>query len=416
MQGFRNKGLKKAFTNTASQFVAKGLTAGASFLFTLGVSYFLGLDTLGSITKIIAFVSIFYLFVDFGFNAIFLKDIQNSEKNFGNLFFLRVLITIATIGLIALITLFLPSGEKGYSPFEKIGIFLFSLTLFTQSFLLSVNAIFQKHLRYTLLLIPQSVAFVAFLVVLVLGIFFKNTYLLLSAYFISGVFFCLIAYPLVVKQYHISTLTHNFVSVSKKLLISSAPLGIMLAFNLVYFRIDTIILALYHENTAVGIYGLSYKFFEFIVVIPTFFANSIYPVLLAKQSNPKDFTQHIKSYAFILAGVSVVFTIAVLIFAPFLELIREEFGQSVLPLQILAFAFPLFFLTSLLQWVMIINNQKKKLLLIYFFSMIVNVILNLIFIPQYSYIAAAITTAISELVVLVLILFSIFVSLKAKFI
>jgi O-antigen/teichoic acid export membrane protein len=408
MEILKGKRLTSVFVNTGSQFFIKFLTSGASFILTLAVTHYLGVPLFGSVTKIMAFVSLFYLFVDFGMNAMFLKDFkEDTSRYFFNLLILRLGIAVLFMVIISLIIQILPYNpvtHSGYSPFEKMGMIVFSTTLITQAILLSVTSIFQKHLRYDLLILPQIASFLLFVITLGIGISFHNIYIILLSYFVSGIFFLAVAYPLMKRVFHVQLIIENFSHFAKLLFLSSFPVGIMLLFNLVYFHADTIILSFFKTNLDVGIYGFAYKIFEFVVALPAFFANSIYPVLLEHEQNDKTFFEHVRSYSLITFILSLLATAGIFLFAPLIVIVNQGLAASIIPLRILSFSFPIFFLTSILQWVLIIKNKKTGLLFIYLFSMVINVILNLIFIPTYGYIAASIITDISEGVVLLLII------------
>ncbi len=51
-------------------------------------------------------------------------------------------------------------------------------------------------------------------------------------------------------------------------------------------------------------------------------------------------------------------------------------------------------------WILITHGKNKQLLVIYFLGMLVNIFLNLLFIPTYGITAAAIITLISEFLIM----------------
>ena len=182
-------------------------------------------------------------------------------------------------------------------------------------------------------------------------------------------------------------------------MIASIPLGLMLIFNLLYAKIDTLILSFFRPNVEVGIYGIAYKFFDVSIAIPLYLSNSVYPLLLKKRNDEKGYGILIKKYASLFVFVSLVVTFSVLFLSPLIALLKTDFAKSVLPLQILSLPLPFFFLTSLLQWHFLIRNKMKFLVPLYALALLFNVVLNIIFVPIYSYYAAAIITGISEAIV-----------------
>ena len=77
-------------------------------------------------------------------------------------------------------------------------------------------------------------------------------------------------------------------------------------------------------------------------------------------------------------------------------------------LKILSFAVGIIFLGTLFGQSIVALDKLKTAAWIYFGGMIFNVITNLIFIPKYSYLGAAITTVFTELLVTILILILIY--------
>lgn len=415
MDILQNTKVQIIVANTGAQILIKLITSSTTLLLTLAVSYFFGLNTFGSFTKIIIFVSFFYLFIDFGINPIFLKEhYEHIEELFFNLISLRIILALITFLIIIFITFFLPYNSVtgvGFSPFEKGGIMLFSFTLFTYALILSINSLYQKLLLYHLTITPNLISSGVTLLFLIGGVAFHNIFIILFSYVLSGICLFLLLYQIIARHLVLKVKLERVIDFSRKLLTASFPIGLMLILNIIYFHADTMILSLYKPTIDVGIYGFSYKLFEFFIALPTFFSNSVYPILLEKAKNNDSFNREIKQYLLILLVLSVIITLIVFIFAPLLKLIKIEWAFSVMPLRILSLSFPFFFLTSLFQWILIIKNKKIHLIFIYFISMMINIFSNFIFIPKYSYIASSYITVFSEGIIFILMILA-FLNLK----
>lgn len=399
--------MKSLINNVASQFIGRILTSATTFSTTFLIAYFFGFSLYGSFTKITALVTLFYLVVDFGLNGIFLKEyIGETEQNFGRLLSLRVFISTILFFIILFLVFLFPHNQTtntGFSNQEKIGVIIFSFTLYTQAVWISVSSIFQKHLKYSLSIIPLSLYSLSLLVGVVVAFLINNFYLLLFSYILAGFVLSVTGIAILKKNYSILFNTHDLFNFSKKIIKASFPLALMLLLNAIYFRIDTLILSFYRSSTDVGIYGFSYRVFEFIISFPTFFTNSVYPILLAEQNNTL-FNKLLKKYFLTLFVLSIFAALLSAFLFPFIGLIKESFKESITPFQILLFSLPFFFLTSLLQWVLVIRNKKKFLVVIYCIALSLNIILNIYFIPKFSYIASAWITVLNEAVVFGLLL------------
>lgn len=188
----------------------------------------------------------------------------------------------------------------------------------------------------------------------------------------------------------------------KALFVRSLPLGVTLLFNLIYFRADIFLLTLYRSTEEVGVYGLATKVFELPLTIPIFLMNAVYPILL-KLTVKSEKMEAIKKTLIVLLGLSLVVTLAGFILAPFFILIKEEFIASVVPFRVLLLSLPVFFISSLYMWVFIAEGKRWRLSAIYGSGMILNILLNLIFIPRFGIMAAAVITGVSELYILILL-------------
>jgi len=69
-----------------------------------------------------------------------------------------------------------------------------------------------------------------------------------------------------------------------------------------------------------------------------------------------------------------------------------------------------FFLSSPLTWVLVVKNRQGVLPFLYGFALLFNVILNIIFIPQYNYLASAVITVLTEFLVLAVLAVIVFLA------
>lgn len=395
--------------NTFYQILTKGTTSFIGFLITIIIARSFGVIGFGDFTKITAFVGVFFLFVDFGLNAIYLQSSDEDKNSFNKLFYFRLVITLIIFLLVNVVAVFLPFNETlglGFSPFVRLGIFIYSFSLFTQAIISSAAAIFQKNLNY----FPYLVAFV-------LGSLFNLFVVSVFSYLNFSILYIIFGFVLssivtsAVALFYVRNkiLPVSFdLSFSKKILVKSFPIGIMLIFNLIYFRADMLLLSLLKPTNDVGIYGISYKFFDFLIALPLFLSNALYPFLLENKNNTKKFFSLTKNYFFVFLISSIVIILPFWFLSPLFTIIKVDFVSAIIPFRILLLSLPFFFLTSFLQWILISLGKQKFLAWVYVFSTLLNILLNVIFIPQWSYIASAVITGISEGMVFVLLAFKIY--------
>jgi len=399
--------LKEVSKNTIFQMIAKGATVSVSLFITALITRQLTVFDYGEFVKIMSFVSIFYLIADFGFNATFLKltPPDKIKDDFNKFFALRFIISSLLTLICILIALSLPynaSGSTGFSNSVKFGIFLASFTILFQGLYNALNAIFQKNLRYDLSSVATIISSVATLILVILVIPFKNIYLLVLSYTFANIVLFLVSYKLLNKL----TYKPKFVfdkTYSKSLSLSSISLGVALVINLIYFRIDTIILGFIRSPEEVGFYGLAYRIFETVLVVPIFFSNALFPVFLNHLNDKKVLIRIFKKSVLLLSVVSIALSLVFFLTAGLIiNLISgPSFSSSANILRILSLGYPFFFLSAIVMWLLITFNKQKILSILYLVVGTANCVANLYFIPQYGAYASAYITVISEVLILV---------------
>lgn len=408
MSRFSGLELRVVSINTLIQFIVRMIGSTSTLFATLLITSVLGLEAIGSFTKVIAFVSLFFVFVDFGFNSVMLRLHYNDfEKNFGNLIVLRLLVTTALLPILITLSIVLPYNEilnTGFSQLEKVAVMIVGLSLVGTSITTSLQAFLQRKLSYSLSLMPSFVASVFLILIVLYAVSAGNFLLVFVGYILSTSIGSVLTYLSIKNSHSVKLSFYNFINFSKELLKSSWPLGVMLGFNFLYSRADIFILTYLRPTAEVGVYGISYRFFEIALALPTFLANSTYPLLLKHMSDRKAYFSLFYRYFRLYLILSLCAMLVILFSAPFLGILGDSFQLSIAPLQLLALSLPFFFLTSIMQWHFLIRNKVLLLVPLYAGVLIFNIIANIILVPQFSYNAAALITGASEALVFVIML------------
>ncbi len=406
---------KKILANTGWQIVGKGITASTTLLITLVVGRTLGPAGFGEFIKIFVFVGYFYTLADFGLNSIFIKLTreQSTTSFFKILLGLRLSSSVG-LAVAAIITALLlpynPDLNTGFSPQVKTGIAVASITIITQALFTTASALFQKNLRYDLSALSTIFGSIAIIVVtFILSLTTRSILPYVFIYVIGGAIYVVASYSLVLTKLKESISPKFNLEKSKILLVQSWPIGVALVLNLLYFRIDVLILSGFRQSTEVGLYGLGYQFFQAALAIPIFFTNALFPVLVKIYNESfQKFRKTIKSWSVYLFGFSLILTIILFLVSYLIPIIYDSrFSGSATTLRILSVGMPFFFISALLWHLLIIYGRQKLLIYIYAIGAIFNLITNFIFIPVYGFIAAATTTIASEALVTVLLLIAI---------
>lgn len=403
---------RKVFVNTGSQIIAKIVSASVTLLVTILVSFSLGEQGYGEFTKIFVFIAYFYTVVDFGLNAIYVRSSGSQKEqiaNFKILLALRLALAAFLVAAAVTISLFLPYDhltKTGFSPLVKSAILLASLTIVSHSLITTANAFFQRNLRYdlaTFATICGSLVILALTITTTLTS--KSLFGYVASYVLGGITAVLVAYYLIERHLKQFTSPTFVLAKIRQMLKKASPIGFALILNVIYFRIDILILANTRDAAEVGVYGLAYQFFEASLAVPIFFANALYPLLVALyQKNRPDFKNQVRTWLKLLFVISLLQSLCLFLISYFIPVIYQgRFNSSPQALQILSLGIPFFYLSALLWHLLILKNRQKLLVIIYAIGLLFNLIFNLIFIPQYGYLAAATITVASEAIIMILL-------------
>jgi len=296
----------------------------------------------------------------------------------------------------------------------KNGIRLGLLILVTQSLYSTANIFFQVKLKYDLSTIAYICGYIViFLLIIILSKLKIDIMWVNFSYVIGGVITFILSL-LFLKKLGVVPIFSFDKNLFKYLITSSLPIGIMFIFSQMSFKEDALMLSILKlpssyelSNTeSVAIYSLAYKVFEVLLVLPTFFMNSVYPVLVLDMEKGESILKKTFSKVIYFSLFSGVFIgLLGIVFAPLAIRILggEGFNQSIGVLKILSGGIFIFYLTSPISWLIMTLGYQKYLPWIYFVSFFFNMVSNLIFIPKYSFYGASWITVASEFIVLILL-------------
>jgi len=181
---------------------------------------------------------------------------------------------------------------------------------------------------------------------------------------------------------------------------AALPVLVNLLLGLLIYNSDLIFLRLFRDSTSVGYYAAAYMLISFINNLGLSYAMSLLPTLTRLASEP-DEEQSL--YHTALAHMyAICFPIAVggfLLAAPIIELgFGESYSESVFILQVLMWSVPLSMIRNV-PWAGLIARGKQDLMMkAILYAAISNIALNLVLIPPYGMLGAAIAAVATELV------------------
>jgi len=389
---------RKMLGNTAWLLASRILQMGISMLVGIWVARYLGPQNFGLLNYAIAFCGLFTPLVKLGLDEIVIRDLvqdpQAKNEILGSTFILKLFSGIAvfllSIGLISL-------TNKG----DNVTFWLVAI-LASRGILISFDTIdfwFRSQIQSKYTVIAQNTAF---LLTTTLKASLIQIGASLSAFagviwlqsFLSSVGM-IIGY--VLNGNYLTAWNWSFTR-AKYLLQQSWPLILSGLAISVYMKVDILMLGEMAGKDAVGVYSAAVKLSEACYFIPTAFVSSAFPAIMAakKVSETAYYRKLQKLFNFLnLLAYFISIPITIVSGKLILILYGEDYRMAGIILSIHIWASVFVFMGLVQSPWNIAEGLTKLYLKRTIVGAIINVVLNLLLIPVYSGIGAAIATVIS---------------------
>jgi O-antigen/teichoic acid export membrane protein len=186
---------------------------------------------------------------------------------------------------------------------------------------------------------------------------------------------------------------------------ATLPLGLAYLLSQIYMSVDVVILSRLADFEATGVYSAAYKFVYVGIMFPYAFINTLYPLMArywqTDRARLRELLQQGFDYMNLLAWPVAV---SIWLLAPELMATlfrKQEYAEGALVLQLLGVALALMFLDLLTHLALVATDRQKVRLKLGVVGIVTNIGLNLLLVPLYSNVGAAVATIVTEIVVLV---------------
>ncbi len=392
----------KIFTNTLWQVIIR-ITSIIVGVFNIAlITRILGQSNFGFYTTIFAFVQMFMVLSDLGLYLVLLREISATKdrikenKIVNNIFTIRVLSSAFILLLIPIVIQFFPYQEE-----VKTGVVYFMAAFFFQSLISTLSAVFAKKLDMPKVVITDISSKIIYLSILV---YYFNSislnFVLLFNSITQGTAFILLY--IFLRKYVVLGFAWDF-KYWKKIFYYAWPLAITVVLNLVYFRADTLILSAFQSSSEVGLYGAPYRVLEVIATFPHMFLSLMLPLFTAAWLNKNlDKLKKVCQYSFDFFSIITMGMIGLVWLVSkraMIILAGEDFAMSGGILNILIVATAAIFFGTLFIYLVVALQAQKQMIKYFFITAVLAIVAYFIFIPIYSYWAAAIITLIVEILI-----------------
>lgn len=385
--------------NTLVLFISKAIVLLSGFFYIVYSARYLGTEGYGIINFALALSGIFCVFADLGLTTYTAREVSKNKSllsdYLSNIAVLKIpLVVFACLFIISLVSIY------GYAEKTSIVIYFITLSFVVSSFIGLFNAIFQafEDMEYI------SIGNIINSILMLLGALYIIRFNLgitsfAILYLLSN--FVVLAYSLVIyiKKYY-TKFNFNFSREFCKNCIKEAwPMGAMALCIIIYFRISTVILSFVKGDSAVGLFSAAYTLSELSTMIPTILISSIFPIISIYYVSSKSsflymFQRSVKYLFYMALPMAFIITIWA---DPIINLVYgNSFSGSVIALQILIWSAAIMYVTMVLGTIFVTANLQMINMKLTIIAALINIILNLIFIPYFGYVGAAFVTIVTE--------------------
>lgn len=391
--------------NTGIQLIGRVISTILGIIIIGLLTRSLGQTGFGAYTAATAYLQFFALLLDLGLNVTFTallgehaNDKAYEKRCISAIFTLR-LVMVAAAMIVA------PFLWKFTYPQETL--IFWSIVALNGSVLLpSLNQILigvqQRHLRMYIPTIAEVVGRVVWLVGILLaraygvgivGIMWLAT--------LSNVMSFLLTFTLSSRHEHYSLRWDP--AFWKSALLRSWPIGLSIAFNLIYFKADTFILSRVRDLAEVGVYGAAYRVLEILITVPFIYAGILLPILSRLKSE-----KHTAQFSSIISrSLELMLILSVPVIAGTWALGEKimtmiagpAFADSGIILRILVLAVGMIYLTTITSHAIVALDAQRKMIPVYAIVAITALVGYLLLIPRFGMWGAAWLTVFSELVI-----------------
>lgn len=394
---FENKGFKQTiFKNTFWMAVSQIAVRLLKLVLIIYVARLLSVVEYGKFNWVLSFVTLFTVFSDLGINSISIREFsqdQESEKHISDLFGLKLF-----LGALVFVAIL------GYSVFfiSDLNIRFLMLILGLYAVILAFDGLFISFFQAR-----EKMEFIAWadflqgLVTVVFGllfVFYKSSaqflgYGYLLASIVYTIFF-LIIFKRQGQQFKI-----NFnLATWKKYLKMSWPLALAGIFGVIYTSTDSVMLGWFNQFEAVAFYNAAQKFIWIAIIPAGLIYSSFFPAINKIIDDQKEKFQKAWSFQLeVILAIAIPMVVGILVLAP--KIIAFGFGDNYFPavgaLRMLTAMLFFSYIAHPFNQLLVSFHKQQHLFWISFLTAILNVILNAILIPRYSFYGAGIATIIS---------------------
>lgn len=395
----------KITRNTSYYTIALVFQKLISFFYFSYIAVKIGASSLGNYTFALFFTTMFAVLADIGLSNILVREVsKNKEKVqefFSSVMAIKLPLQLITYGLVFLVINLIENDPLVRQLVYLAGIVMVldSLTLAFYSFLRGFH-----NLKY------ESIGVLIFeLVVVITGftaISLTSDLRILMLAIVAGSFFNFVySLALLKSKLKLKLKLKINPAIARSFLILCIPFGLAAIFTRIYGYLDTILVKQLVDGTALGFYSLPYKITFSLQFLPMAFVATLYPAFSTYfGALPEKLERTFEKSMVYLSMIAVPISFGVIALAKeiIVSIYTQEYLPSVIALQILISSLLFLFLNFPLGSLLNACNRQVRNTVHIGIVMVVNAFLNIVLIPEFSYVGASIASVASTILMFLL--------------
>ncbi|WP_297980430.1 flippase [uncultured Methanobrevibacter sp.] len=401
--------IKTLFKNISWVTSSQVIVNVCAFLWTILIARYLGVNDYGILSFAISFTVLLGMGTDIGMSTFATRELSQdkskTQKYINNVIPFKIVLSIVLFFVTAILLYLL-----GYNKLVIEVTLLISLETIFICMIKFIGGVFQAYENQKYNSIGEIISSLFLLIFSLISVWFDLGLIAIAlSYTLAyGIF---LVHMVIKMKKHCGLPKFEFDWEFWKITAKrSIPFGLSIFFYTVYFSIDVVMIQFLAGEYATGIYNSAYKIVSVFAAFYVIYQYVIFPLmskLYTEDSNllKLSFEQSFKYSLLILLPISI----GVYFYSPYIInlIYSSEYALASPVMQILIWTVVFLFINGVATSLLNSIGKELEVTKIYVVAAAFNIVLNYIMIPIFSYNGAAITTVLSEILILVLMMYSI---------
>ncbi len=397
--------------NSAAPMVLNLFNKGIDFVFAMFYLRVMGPADAGSFATAIAAAGIFDILANFGLDILVIREVSK-ERSQASSYLLNTTVlrlgaaVVASLPMVVLIA----STNLFSNPFTRpeilaIGFIMIGMVISGMSKgVTGLFYVYEKAEVPAAMTTATTILKVGFgVVVLLLGYSFVG---LAAVSILTNLITLAVLGLLAARSFALGGPWRVDWSLQRRMVRLGFPLMLIHLLQTVFISVDVYLLRtmLHNGEEVVGWYSSAYKWFNALQIVPSFFTLALFPIISREIERSMEAARRMYQMALKIMLLLALPTAAITTFLAY-PLVQLLGGDEFLPhgaiaLQIVIWSIPIGWLNSVTNYVLIALGLERMQPRAFALAVGFNIVANALFIPRYSYVAASVTTVLSEVVLL----------------